>query len=318
MGFYVGAYATSPNTTGWDAQLESDYYERLKKMKNIKGLEHPFVGSLHAHDDDWFLAAISPSWQFIFTCVPGIMGALSKNPHFGIASNNEQGRQEALAFMKKARDAIAKLNGHCKRQVVQCLMVQTSPNRSQASGSASALQASLQEMLAWDWQGAKLVIEHCDALVDGQTPAKGFLSLNDEITAVNKINETANVPVGIVVNWGRSVIETRSVDGAVDHINTLRSHNLLSGLMFSGVSDQDTEYGKWKDSHMPPAPNQLIQYGALKSLMTQQEMQRCLHASSININATDAIVGIKLGIRPRETGVEDRIAYIRDALAALG
>jgi hypothetical protein len=184
-------------------------------------------------------------------------------------------------------------------------------------GSASALQASLQEMLEWDWQGAKLVIEHCDALVDGQTPAKGFLSLEDEITVVNNINETAGNAVGIVVNWGRSVIETRSVEGALDHINLLKSHNLLSGVMFSGGSDQDTEYGKWKDSHMPPAPNQLIQFGALTSLMTQQEMQRCLQASSIDTNSPDAIVGIKLGIRPRETGVEDRIAYIRDALAAL-
>jgi len=318
MGFYVGAYATSANVSGWNAELETNYYSQLKAMDNIKGLEHPFVGSLHAHDDDWFLANISPNWQFVFTCIPGIMGALGSNPQFGIASDDEQGRQAALTFMKKACDAVAKLNAHAQRQVVKAVQIQTAPNRSKASGSAEALQASLNTMLEWDWQGAKLIIEHCDALVEGQTPSKGFLTLNDEIAVVKKINETAQTtPLGILVNWGRSVIETRTVDGAIAHIKTLKAHNILSGLMFSGVSDQDTDYGKWQDSHMPPAPNSQIKFGAEKSLLTQQEMLRSLQASGLDPMQEESIVGIKIGIRPRETNVDDRVSYIADALRAI-
>lgn len=317
MGFYVGAYATSPNVSGWNAELESKYYDQLKAMSNIKGLEHPFVGSLHAHDDDWFLANISPNWQFVLTCVPGIMGALSDNPQFGIASDNEQGRQAALIFMKKACEAVAKLNAHANKKVVKAVQIQTAPNRSKASGSASALKASLSTMLKWDWQGAQLVIEHCDALVEGQTPSKGFLSLEDEIAVVQSLNENAKPALGILVNWGRSVIETRSVDGAIAHIQALKDKGLLSGLMFSGVSDQDTDYGKWADSHMPPAPNEVIEFGAEKSLLVQAEMLRSLRASELNPHNADSIVGIKIGIRPRDTSLDDRVKYIRDALNAI-
>ena len=317
MGFYVGAYAASPNTSGWNAEAETDYYNCLKAMTNVEGLEHPFTGSLHPVDDDWFLANISPNWHYVFTCVPGIMNALSNNPHFGLASTNEVGRQEALAFMKKACAAITKLNTHCNKQVVKCIQLQTAPNRSKGESSAAKLATSLQELLTWDWHGAKLVIEHCDAFKDSHAPSKGFLSLEDEIEVVNNINKNTKYPMGIVVNWGRSVIETRSTQGALEHINLLKQHDLLSGLMFSGVSDKDTEYGKWQDSHMPPAPDETILMGASGSLMTQHEMRRCLQASALNARDPDVIVGLKIGIRPKDTSLEDRIKYIRYALAAL-
>ena len=60
-----------------------------------------------------------------------------------------------------------------------------------------------------------------------------------------------------------------------------------------------------------------MQYGAEKSLMSQQEMQRCLKLSELDPDDPDTIVGIKIGIRPRDTNLEDRIAYIRDALIAI-
>ncbi|MDN4502938.1 DUF4862 family protein [Alteromonadaceae bacterium BrNp21-10] len=314
MRYFVGAYATSPNAFGWDPELETRYYQQLKSIPSIKGLEHPFTGTLHPNDDDWFLANIDSNWQYVFTCVPGNMGALSKNPHFGIASDDDAGRAQALAFMQKARDAIAKLNGHLGRQAVKAIEIQTAPNRSNASGSKAALNASLQTMLQWDWQGAQLVIEHCDTLVDGQKPAKGFLTLEDEIAVLTEINGQTETPIGMVMNWGRSVIETRSIEGAIEHTQLIKQAGLLSGLMFSGVSDQDTEYGAWSDSHMPPAPSASVQFGAEHSLMTEQQIQRSLAAGDGN---NLDIMGIKLGIRPKDTSLEDRIGYIRDALGIL-
>lgn len=315
MSYYVGAYASSPCTSGWDPELETRYYHQLKQIPSIKGLEHPFLGeNLHAHDDNWFLENIHPDWQYVFTCVPGTMGAIGKNPNFGIASDDADGREQALAFMEKARAAIAKLNAHAGRQVVRAIEMQTAPNKAKASSSAASLKASLETMLGWDWQGAKIVLEHCDTYIEGQTPAKGFLTLDEEIKVVKAVNEVHNENIGVVINWGRSVIETRSTSGAVEHIKQAKHAGVLAGLMFSGVSDQDTPYGVWADTHMPASKSAKAEIGAQDSLMTEEQIHRCLKVA----NAKDLpILGIKLGIRPKDETVANRVAYNREALAIL-
>lgn len=312
MKYFVGAYATSPSAMGWDAAVESEYYNQLKGYSNIKGLEHPFVGKLHGEDDEWFLQNISSDWEFVFTCVPGTMAAIGKNPNFGIASDDQAGREEALAFMAKARDAIAKLNAHCGKQVVTAIEIQTAPNRSVAHSSAEALKASLTTMLGWDWQGARILVEHCDTFLTGQKPAKGFLTLREELAAINDVNQALGANVGVVINWGRSVIETRSTRGALDHIEQAKAAGLLAGLMFSGVSDQDTEYGAWQDTHMPAAKAANGTIGAEGSLMTEAEMHACMRAAG-----EVPVLGIKLGVRPKDAPLEDRLGYIRDALAIM-
>lgn len=314
MKYYIGAYASSPNISSWDPELESNYYNQLKKLTNVQGLEHPFVGKLHARDDDWFLQNVDANWNFVFTCIPGIMEAKSANPHFGIASDDEAGRAEALDFMSKARDAIVKLNTHLGRQAVTAIQVQTSPSKNQASSSAAALQKSFETMVSWDWQGAQIVIEHCDAFVEGQKPAKGFLTLADELTAVQHVNSTKGSNIGIVINWGRSVIETRSVQGAITHIEQAKAAGVLSGLMFSGVSDKESEFGVWSDSHMPPALDDKELLSEHVSLMTEAEMHKCLAAADAT---TLNIVGVKIGIRPRSTNVDDRVIYNKNAFAAI-
>jgi len=315
VSYYVGAYASSPCTSGWDPELEADFYRELKALDTIKGLEHPFLGeSLHAHDDEWFLSNIDPEWSFVVTCVPGTMSAIAKNPEFGIASDAAAGREQALVFMAKARDAIAKLNAHAGRRCVTAIEVQTAPNQGRARSSAASLKASLETMLSWDWQGARIVIEHCDSYLEGQVPAKGFLSLSDEIQAIKAVNDKLDGNVGIVINWGRSVIEARSVTGALDHIKQAKQAGLLAGLMFSGVSDQDTPYGAWQDTHMPAAESPNVRIGAAGSLMTETQMHQCLHAA--DASRLD-IVGIKLGIRPKDESIANRVAYNREALAII-
>lgn len=314
MKYYMGAYASSPNISSWDAESESNYYNELKKLTNVQGLEHPFVGKLHAQDDDWFLQNIDANWNFVFTCIPGIMEAKSANPQFGIASDDEAGRAEALDFMSKARDAIVKLNTHLGRQAVTAIQVQTSPSKNQAGSSAEALQKSFETMIDWDWQGTQIVIEHCDAFVEGQKPAKGFLTLTDELTAVQHVNATKGSNIGIVINWGRSVIETRSAQGAITHIEQAKAAGVLSGVMFSGVSDQESEFGVWSDSHMPPALDNKELLSEQVSLMTEAEMHKCLTAADA---ATLNIVGVKIGIRPRSTGIDGRVAFNKNAFAAI-
>lgn len=315
MNYFVGAYASSPSATGWDAEQEARYFEKVKQLPNIAGLEHPFLGEgLHPAGDDWFLNQIDPSWDYIFTCIPGTMSALADNPEFGIASDDEAGREQALSFLAKAREAIVKLNQYLGRQAVKAIQIQTAPSQLNASSSVPSLLASLETLVSWDWQGAELVVEHCDAYVEGQECSKGFLTLGQEIQAIRAVNQISTQPVGVCVNWGRSVLETRKAVGAVEHIALAARYGLLKGLMFSGISGAETEYGAWQDTHMPQAPD-IGLIGAKESLLTQKEMQACLKAAK-----TEALsyVGIKLGVRPFEAGIDERIALNESALLMLG
>ena len=57
-----------------------------------------------------------------------------------------------------------------------------------------------------------MVLEHCDAPMP-HPASKGFLTLSAELEAVTTANQKtagAAKPVGITINWARSVLETRS------------------------------------------------------------------------------------------------------------
>ena len=314
MSYFVGAYAASPNTATWDPELEAHYYARLRALPNVKGLEHPFLGSLHPHDDAWFISHIDPKWRFVFTCIPGVMAAMAKNPLVGLASDDASGREEALAFVRQARDALAALNAACGQSVVDAIEIHSAPDKTRATSSVTALTTSLAELVQWDWQGARVVIEHCDAHVPGQVASKGFLSLADEIAAIEATNARYGSDVGIVVNWGRSVLEARSAEGALQHIRLAKQHGVLAGLMFSGASGQDTPYGAWRDSHMPPAPSRVGGIGAEGSLLTDAALRDCLVAID---GQQLPILGLKIGIRPLDASLEARIAYLSSGLERL-
>jgi len=316
MKYFVGAYAASPNQTQWDAVVETAFYQALQRLPNVKGLEHPFLGSLHPHDDAWFLANIDPNWHYVFTCIPGIMNALGQNPQFGLASTDEQGRQAALQFTQRACEAIAKLNHYLGRKAVTAIQIQTAPARNKAYSSVQALEQSLHTMLQWDWQGAKIVIEHCDALMSEHEPSKGFLALQDELALLTRLNETlpSQQKLGMVINWGRSVFETRQVDGALEHIKQAKAEGVLAGLMFSGVSDEESEFGAWRDSHQPPQQSALMPLGEPGSWLTEQAMHVCLAASDA---ASLAVLGVKIGIRPHNAGIDQRLATISQTLAMM-
>ncbi len=315
MNYIVGAYATAPSTFAWDENLESEYYEQLKSIDNIQGIEHPFVGKLHPFDDDWFLDNIDTSWQFIFTSIPGVMANLAQNPHFGIASTNEDGRQAAIEFYQQARLAILKLNKHLGKQAVSHIKIHTAPRISaKTSSSKQALQASLETLQSWDWYGAKLVIEHCDAFIPEQPPEKGFLSLVDEIATITTVNKRLNCDIGVSLNWGRSAIETRSVQGPIEHIKMAYQSKLLNGIIFSGATGKDTPYGQWKDSHMPPEKAFNIPHYAKSSLLTIEQIEKSLQ--QCDCDCLDFIGG-KISLSPNTATVSERVSYIQSLLTLL-
>ena len=120
--------------------------------------------------------------------------------------------------------------------------------------------------------------------------------------------------LGIAVNWGRSALETRSTQGPLDHIARARDAGLLRGLMFSGASGAESPYGVWKDTHMPPAQAFGISHYAAESLLTGDEIEKCLQAS--DYRDLD-FLGVKIGVRPATLTAEERAAFNRDALAIL-
>jgi hypothetical protein len=316
MKYFVGTYVTSPTLFDWDKEQASEYYRVLKEIPDIQGLEHPFWGSLHAFDDPWFLKMIDPKWDHVFTCVPGTMVKLQKDPTFGLASDSQAGREAALEFIDQARLAALRLNNHVERRAVKTVQLHSAPSRihKDAKSSQEAFARSLAEIQSWDWQGSKFTIEHCDAVTKTHPAEKGFLSLEEEIGALQKVNKEENCNIGITINWGRSVLEHRNPEGALLHLTAAKNVGLLKGLMFSGCSDQETAWGIWKDTHMPPAETEGIQYFAKNSLMTEEHIRRSLLAA--DLPSLDYL-GIKIMDLPNTSSIERRVGLNRDFLVLL-
>jgi len=121
--------------------------------------------------------------------------------------------------------------------------------------------------------------------------------------------------IGITINWGRSAIETRSAEGVAEHIKAAKEAGVLSGLMFSGASGNESEYGVWRDSHMPPQAQSADGAGEPASLMTAENMKECVELAGPE---SLLYLGAKLGIRPRTAPLEDRMAYNLEVFSILG
>jgi len=314
MRYLVGAYAISPAANTWNEPAEQALYEGLKANGLVRGLEVPFIGQLHRHDESWLFRNVEKSWDFAVTLIPGTMGAMQKDKSFGIASTNAEGRKAAVAFTRQANEAVKRLNDAVGRKAVIAVEVQSAPSQGAAGGqgASDALAESLKEIASWDWQGARVVIEHCDAFVPGHPQHKGFLSLGDELAAIAKANGSARAPIGVVVNWGRSVLETHKASTANDHIKQARTAGALSGVMFSGCSGEATPYGAWQDSHMPQAKAAGISHFAEGSIMTEAEI-----AASLAAAGKVDFIGAKIAIRPETASVPERLGMVGDLLTLI-
>ena len=197
-GYIVGSYATSPNLyalehpdsgLSYQPSAEKAFYAGLADIDGCAGLEVQFDGtSMHCFDEATFLSEYAdPKWKAVLTCIGGTMGNIGRNPKFGLASTDPAGRAEAIEFAKAALAAVKRWNARPPSKAggsagkVIAVEIHSAPNTTKpgAAASTEAFAQSLTELLSWDWDGAELIVEHCDA--PGQHPAaKGFLSLDDE------------------------------------------------------------------------------------------------------------------------------------------
>ncbi|NMN00586.1 UDP-N-acetylglucosamine diphosphorylase [Bifidobacterium sp. DSM 109958] len=299
--FVVGAYASLPQ--GREAQ--ESYYDLLGEQPWIDGTELPFPGDLRESADRIWLAAHLPRhWRSnTVTVIPGTMQHVWKDPNFGLASPDEDGRRAALAFMKQLREALADFAQWRDGQDVKYVEIHSAPTR---IASRDAMAASLEALAQLDWSGARLVIEHCDKYVEGQKPEKGFLPIEDEIALCREAG------IGLTVNWGRSVVEGRTAETAVEHVAEAAKAGVLSGLMFSGAGPEETQYGYgWIDGHLPMNPDEPT------SLMDADAIRATVAASLTQDHPLD-YVGAKVCV-PKDATIEERLGFlsrIHEAVAA--
>lgn len=323
--YFVGAYAAAPSLCGWDPVAEGKFLASVLALDGVAGLEIPFTGKLHKDDEAWFLKQLPEDARFVVTTIPGTMARLQADQSFGLASTSASGRRAALDFVQEALHAVARLNHQLGRPAVVALELHAAPVAVRDAASAAALEESLIELADWDTAGARLVLEHCDALMPGQAPAKGFLGLEAEADAVQRANDATGNSTGIVINWGRSVIEQRRPEAARDHIAYLHDRGLLRGVVFSGCASVDTRFGKaWDDVHVPPAPagsgpedsNVSSDHHLLEpaSLLTPDRIEECLAAAGTLPES--GFHAIKVAA-PATASVEQRVMVISHTLASV-
>jgi hypothetical protein len=140
-----------------------------------------------------------------------------------------------------------------------------------------------------------------------------FLILECEIKKLIKLKDLHNV--GITINWARSAIEGKNLEKPLEHIKLAIEYNLLSGLIFSGVSMVDRNYGSWKDTHMPFSKSYNVKHYEKNSLLNHENIKKTLNL--LDINNLDYL-GIKINAIPlSEINIERRVGLNKDAVYIL-
>ena len=317
MKYIVGAYATAPSLALNDKSLERKFYEKLiDSIPQIRGLEIPFFGEeIHQFGTNFLLDIINPHWDNVLTCIPGTMTYLSKQPSFGLASDNNEGRRNAIAMYQRVHRTLKMMNDKYGRKSIIAVQIVTAPSigKTGVKSSIDSFVKSLDQIMSWNWDGARIVVEHCDRFVPDEPFEKGFMSIEDEIKGLLKISNLYNI--GLTINWARSAIEGRSVNTPIQHLKLASVNRILSGLIFSGVSSNDELYGEWKDTHMPFAYSYNSNYYEEKSLLTKENIKRTL--ACIELEKLDYL-GVKLLSMPIEkSDLERRVGINLNAISIL-
>jgi len=261
----IAGYTAAPASRE-DATI---YYRRLASVGRAGGLEVAWKGGGASREEIAFIGSLIPaSWVFTMNAIPSTFQAWAKDHRFGLASPDETGRLAAVAMAHEMLETIKAINDTAGRQLVMAVEVQSAPgfNERAYHPDPNALSRSLQHLGRLDWGGAAVMVEHCDAFVEGQAPQKGFLTLTQEIAVLRGL---AGSPIGLSLNWGRSLIELRDPERVVEHTREASASGLLRGFTLSGTAGTDNAVGlAWADSHLAFADTLDTQYAEPASIMT--------------------------------------------------
>lgn len=287
--FVVGAYASLP--TGREAQ--ENYYALLAEQPWICGIEIPYPGDL-AENWEWLYAQLPEHWDATtITAIPGTMVNVGKNPDFGLASADAEGREAAFDFTNAIREVVNRMADRRGGAVVARVQLHSAPtNRAEAA----VYQDSLGKLVELDWSGAQLVTEHCDSPREGHKPEKGFLTIAEEIEIARQTG------TGIHINWGRSCLEERDAKAPLAHIQQAGEAGVLAGVLFSGAGPEATQYGyEWIDGHLPATPDEPT------SLMTPEVIAE---AAAAGRAGGASYLGAKICV-PSAASLEERLGMLQ-------
>jgi hypothetical protein len=304
----IGAYAASPSATGFDARTEEKFLDAVIGLDGVGGLEIPFLGSLHSQDDTWFFDYLvqtqkrRPELRHVMTLIPGVMTRLSKEHHFGLASDDLEGQRLAIEQVKDALQWITRLEQASGSLLFSAIEVHSAPTLGSqgVKSSIGALTRALHQLAEYSTRQS-FWLEHCDAFVPGQAPAKGFLTLDQEMEALSGLPRER---FGILINWGRSAIEGRSAQSALSHIKKAQIADRLSCLIFSGATQDDALYGDWADSHAP--------FDTAGSVLSRAATHDALSAAG-----EKTVLGLKMQALPKTLSVDERIEFVSRQLRIL-
>lgn len=320
MNYIVAAYTTAPSLYCNSKSLEKKYYKIFnEKINNIQGLEIPYWGNkINKFGDQFILDLLNKKWKNILTCIPGTVLALKKNKYFGLASPDPEGRKLAIKMHRKASNLVDKILQKKGTKSIVSVVIASAPSNNYFKSSKKYIDAfkkSLDEIVNFNWNGCKIILEHCDSYHPklNKNYEKGFMRIENELDILKELN--INYNFGYALNWARSVIEGKSVSKVINHIKLANKHNLLRAFTYSGVAKNDNLYGKWKDNHMPFSKVYSGEHYEKNSLLNKTNIKLTMKTlSDLQLD----YMGIKLQVFPkmgyldlnRMVGVNSEAIYI--------
>ncbi|MFF3571980.1 DUF4862 family protein [Nocardia jiangxiensis] len=276
MTLIIAGYTAAPVSV--EDRLE--YYRRLATDKRARGFELAWKPQ-ETLEEVTALAGVLPSeWTLTLNGIPSTFKAWAADHAFGLASPDADGRAAAVQYTRGIADAIARINDLLGREAVSAVEIHAAPGFSSRDivADAEAFRRSLGDVAEIDFGTTSVLVEHCDAYVPGQTPAKGFLTLDEELDAVRAV---AAPHIGSSLNWGRSLIELRDPASIVDHIDRANAAGTLRAFTFSGTAAIATSYDvAWADSHLPLRDPEPGEFGEPASAMTVASVEQAVERLS--------------------------------------
>ena len=289
--FVVGAYPMLPPNDE-DRHGAAALYAALADLGWVDGIELPFREALDA-PEPWLTAQLAGRFtQCVVTAIPGTMGRAGADPAFGLASPDDDGRSQALAYTRSLLEAVDRLHEAAGEQLVTRVELHSAPHH---QATPDAFHASLSE-LSEDFtsRGLGMIVEHCDAEGGVGPSEKAFLPLSQEIAACR---DTAAL---ITVNWGRSVIETHDPATPESHVRELVEAGRLGGVMISGAGPEETQWAwAWADAHLPLAEHEPT------SWLTPERVAATMQAAG----GSQVYEGLKINT-PANASLEEKLAWI--------
>jgi hypothetical protein len=315
----LGAYAASPefNQESYFLAINRLVSDGLASGWEIPYHFYPFEG-FHPAGPSGLMPFLNKNASIIVTCLPAQMQAMAKDQHFGLASDDLNGRERALRLVQRAVAQIRQLQDMRPDLRIIAIELHSGPRPAAlVRSSLNSFILSLNELCATSpWpSGLGLWIEHCDAYRVNQVAAKGFLSLKDEIEAMDRVRRVAQnygIDVGGMINWGRSAIEGCNASLPIEHIRCLAQAGFCRGLIFSGATSDHPLYGQWNDTHAPIAEAEADK----RLLLTRERIVESVREVR-RLAGDDVSFGLKVQALPTSLDVSSRVEFVQRNLRVL-